>query len=369
MRVAGSLQKQKRSPNWYMVIYTQDSVKPKWISTGTPNKNEAKNILRKKLNDMEKGIDGNSKVTMEKLFELYLNYAENIKKLEYNTLRPYRAYIKNHLNPYMGDKKIESVSPLFIDEYFLQKQKTLSSGTLKQHLSILNNVFTFAIKKHLLSYNPAEKVELPKIVQMEYSVWDIDTCRKFYQDIKGNRYYILFLLAITTGQREGELCALQINDYNKETGYLTVGHSINYRQERKCTKSGKIRSFKLPETVQKEVEKHIRIVEWQMRTQKGFNTDGYFVSNKQGKALNPKTLYTAFVSFCKKNNYPKIRVHDLRHSFATFMLEDGLVDIKTVSNMLGHARVQTTQQIYQKVTPKMKENIASSIEGKLFTNN
>ncbi|SHJ40334.1 tyrosine-type recombinase/integrase [Parasporobacterium paucivorans] len=82
--------------------------------------------------------------------------------------------------------------------------------------------------------------------------------------------------------------------------------------------------------------------------------------------LYPTTVYNAFVTLCRRNDIPVIRFHDLRHSFATLMLESGEIDIKTVSNMLGHAKVSTTQEIYQHVTPKMKEDLSNVIESTFF---
>lgn len=362
MRVTGSLQKKPNSKNYYMVIYTQDSKKPRWLTTGTSNKAEANKILRKKLNELEYGVDTNQNITMAELFKLYIEAAE--KELEYNTLYTYKRYLKNHLEPFFNHYRLDAVSPLLIDKYIEEKSKKYSPSTIKQHYTILNNALIFAKKKRLISYNPAEDADLPTIKKKEYDVWDIETCKRFYEEIKKSKHYIGFLLALTTGMREGEICALKSEDYDIETGYLTVKSSLSRSKTIKTTKTRKERTFKLPATVQKEINKRIKMIKWEQN--QGFNPEGFIITNASGDALYPVCLGDAFRKFLKDNNFPHIRFHDLRHSFATLMLEDGSIDIKTVSNMLGHARIQTTQQIYQKVTAKMKEDAAASIEKKFF---
>lgn len=366
MYVTGSLQKCKKSKNWYMVVKSQDVSKPRWITTGTSNKNEANRILRNKLNEMERGICSSSKITLNELFEMYLKYAKDMVGLEYNTLRPYKGIVKNHLSPFFGDIKLQALSPMKIDDYFVLKRKTLSTGTIKQHFTVLNNSLIYAVKKHLISFNPAEHTELPTVVRKKFSVWDVETCRKFYEQVKGERYAMLLMLAVTIGARAGELCALKIEDYDKSTGYLTIGHSIDYSHTRKSTKSNRERSFKLPETIRLELERHIKQMNWNMHVNPESNPEGYLSVTRSGKCLDPKYLHAIYKSFILKHDYPDIRLHDLRHSFATYMLEDGLTDIKTVSEMLGHVKITTTQQTYQHVTKKMFADAANNIENKLF---
>lgn len=368
MIINGSLQKKGNSKNWYMVVRVPDGkgkYEQKWFKTGTTNKAAANQILRKKLNELERGVTITSRPTMAELFDLYLE--KECEKLAYNTVRPYKSFISNHLRPYFGQYYVCNISPLLIENYFEEK-KHLSAGTLHQQLSILNNIFSAAKKWKFVADNPAAEITLPYGTKSEHKVWGIDTNKRFYDLIQTSFYYIPFLLAITTGMREGEICALKISDYDPESKYLTVEHNLDYSKTIKSTKSGKSRSFKLPNTVAREIDRHVKHLKWNMRTSKEFNPEGFLCVSKKGQGLYHTTIYNAFVTLCKRNDIPVIRFHDLRHSFATLMLESGEIDIKTVSNMLGHAKVSTTQEIYQHVTPKMKEDLSNVIEATFFAN-
>lgn len=162
------------------------------------------------------------------------------------------------------------------------------------------------------------------------------------------------LIALTTGARQGEIAALKISDYDLDTGYLSITKYIDRSKELKETKSGHTREFKLPPTIKKELDKHLRQLRILRSPNPEFNKENFLCWNTFGNIYCPKQLYLRFVETLDKTNLPKIRFHDLRHSFATLMLEVGTVDIKVVSEMLGHAKVIITKQIYKHVTENMK---------------
>jgi integrase len=363
----GSLQKKKNSKNWYIVLVVKDEngkSKRKWESTGTSNHNIAKKILRQRLNELDFGISLDSKkMGFNQLFEEYQNTLR-FKKLAYNTRSRYKSIIRTSLSPYFSQYKVENVTPALIQKYIdmLEVKESKSPYTIKHHFSLLKSILEYARKKlRIIQYNPCIDVDLPTRPKRKPSIWTAEQCSSFLALIKDKPYYMPILFLVTTGARVGEVCALQIADYNKENGYINISKSMSRDNTIKSTKTSNVREFKLPSSVKNELDSYLLNRKKLQLLYPSSSSDFLFI-NSRFNHFHPNSLRINFQQIRKKSNLPYIRLHDLRHSFITLMLESGEIDIKTVSEMVGHAKITTTQQIYQHVTNHMKQDLADNIE-------
>lgn len=351
-----------------MVLIVKDEngkAKQKWESTGTSNHNLAKKILRQRLNELEYGIALDSKrMNCKELFEEYQQTLK-YKKLAYNTKKRYESIIRTSLAPFFKTYKVENLAPSLIQKYvdMLEIKEKKSPYTINHHFSLLKSMLEYARRKlRLIQYNPCLDVDLPHRHKRKPTIWTSQQCTAFLNYIKDKPYYMPILFLITTGARVGEVCALKQNDYNKKNGYIRIATSMSRDNSIKDTKTSNVREFKLPNSVKNELDQYILTRKKIKLLHPSTNNDNFLFINYHYRHYNPNSLKDTFQRLRRECNLPHIRLHDLRHSFITLMLENGDIDIKTVSEMVGHAKITTTQQIYQHVTENMKQDLADNIE-------
>lgn len=195
----------------------------------------------------------------------------------------------------------------------------------------------------------------PKIRETTMECYE-NRIRRFLIQAQAEGYYELFLLELTTGMRRGEILGLQWKDVNLDTGELHIRRQVVKKGAQTLiskpkTKSS-IRTILLPP----------RMVEILAELKKTATCDWVFPSPvKEGEPRNPDSLYGRFQKILQRAQCKKVRFHDLRHTFATMALENGM-DIKTLSAMIGHISTETTLNIYSHITDTMQKQAAVKID-------
>lgn len=281
------------------------------------------------------------------------------------TLARYDQIIKGRILPEFGHMKLDKVKPLQILG-FLEKLKQdgargdsksggLSSGSIQYHHRVLKNIFSRAVEWQLIKDNPVAGVKKPKVTQVKTEVYN-------NQDIKGLlmglekesvMWQILIKMALTTGMRRGELLGLEWEHIDLSDGVVSVEQTLNYTKDKgyfiKEPKTrNSVRKLSLPKPLLNELKKYrIVYLENRMKMDDMWKEGEHFFlfTAIDGKPLNPSSVYTWWGRFIKKNNLPYIRFHDLRHTSATLLINEG-AHMKTISNRLGHASISTTMNIY-----------------------
>lgn len=181
----------------------------------------------------------------------------------------------------------------------------------------------------------------------------------FLAGYKDDRLYALWHLAFGTGLRRGELLGLRWADVNLSEKHLTVRQQIVCVrgrltiQEPKTRKSTRV--VPLSEDIVTALHHHrLRQAEMMLLAKTYAPLDLVF-AQRNGKPLEPRNVSKMFERRLKKVGLPRVRFHDIRHTFATIALEAG-VPLKVVSEMLGHERISTTADVYQ--------HVSQSVEGK-----
>ncbi|ARJ25236.1 integrase (plasmid) [Bacillus mycoides] len=180
-------------------------------------------------------------------------------------------------------------------------------------------------------------VDRPKAYKSELKVWDIGEVKSFLKVAESSRYYIAFLLALTTGMRQGEILALRWKDINFNNNTLSIKQTLNHAGNKMIAgakiKSGQ-RSTTLPNETINFLVRHKEIIDNEKRVAGVlFMNHDLVVCTNIGTPCLPRNLLRSFYSLIEKIDITKIRSHDLRHTHATLLLKEG-VHPKVIVNIL-----------------------------------
>lgn len=361
----------KRGKKWCIVVDLgrddNGKRKQKWIS-GFRTKREAEQELARVSNKINNGIFVEpSKISIRE----YMNWWLEFKKanVEISTLEQYEYIVRKHIIPAFGQYCLAVIQPFQIQDIYNELLRDgLSKGTVKRIHYTLKNAFKQAVKLRLVLRNPIDDVEPPRVVRRERNVLDGNQMVQLIEATKGKTiFYMPILLAMTTGMRRGEICALRWNDIEFEKAQLKVRETIVVAKGKLIfkgypkTKKGR-RIIDLPSFTVEEL-KHYKTEQNKHRLQIGpaFQNHGLVCARPDGQPLHPNSVSDAFRKIRKKVGFLHVGYHDLRHSHTTQLLKQG-INIKVVSERLGHANIATTLEIYAHVLPSMQEEAASAID-------
>ncbi|MCD8501373.1 MAG: site-specific integrase [Bacillaceae bacterium] len=216
------------------------------------------------------------------------------------------------------------------------------------------------MKYGLIQKNPVELVDAPRPQKKEMKTWNEEEVRQFLDVAESSRYYIVYLLAVTTGMRRGEILGLRWQDIDFKLKTLSIKQTLSNRgdefQETK-TSSGN-RSVSLPTVTIEQLKKHKKMIA-QEKLLAGncyVNLD-LVVCTSLGNKLHPRNLLREFKRLTDLAEVAPIRFHDLRHTHATLMLKQG-VHPKIVSERLGHSNIKITLDTYTHVLPGLQQAAA-----------
>ncbi len=184
-----------------------------------------------------------------------------------------------------------------------------------------------------------------------------------------DRNYSLYYLAVVTGMREGELLALKWENVDLENGILSVKFNLKRipgggLAVGKPKTESSIRSVKLGEDTITVLKEHKRYLE-QEAINDYWHDEGFIFPSSVGTALDPSNLLKQFRELLEIAELPRIRFHDLRHTAASLMLNNG-VDVLVASQRLGHAHPSITLDVYGHLMPSMQNKAASIIDALLL---
>lgn len=227
----------------------------------------------------------------------------------------------------------------------------------KTHL-LLHEALDMAVKQRLLVSNPTNGATIPKNNYKDKQILNDEQLDRFMDIIKTDeRWYDFFYTEITTGLRKGEICGLRWEDFDEHSGKLKVQRSV-----------GRIKDGVLPvgetktQTGTREILLPPSTVEHLKKQKENAVGDWIFPNwHNPEELMNPQSAYSRLKVLLKKAELPMIRFHDLRHTFATMALENGM-DVKTLSTTIGHVSSATTIDIYSHITDTMQRQAAAKID-------
>ncbi|NPV52647.1 MAG: site-specific integrase [Firmicutes bacterium] len=296
-----------------------------------------------------------------------------IPRLRTRTAMEYEGLLKRYVYPTLGQRKLMQLTPQEIQKLYNDMlERGLSARTVRFTHAVLRSALNQAVKWGMIPKNPALLVDLPRQERKEMRVLSKEQVEKFLETAKEDRWYTLFLLAVTTGMRPGEYLALQWKDIDFATGKLSVCRTLVYRgggwhfTEPKTSRSR--RTIKLPPTVTQALKAHkVKQLEERLAAGPEYEDMGLVFATRKGRPLQElDILRQHFRPVLEAAGLPKdIRLYDLRHTCATLLLAGG-INPKIVSEMLGHSSVVMTLDTYSHVLPDMQQGAVDRLEAMLF---
>jgi integrase len=230
---------------------------------------------------------------------------------------------------------------------------------------VLRQALQQAVKWKLLTTNPADAVEPPRLEKMPVRVLNADATLALMETTRATELFPIILLAAMTGMRRGELAALRWQAINFEAGQLAVTASVEQigrASREKPPKSERARTVALPGLLVEELRRY-RIVQAEQLLRLGVRqSDAMHVCLRaDGSPWLPSLISAAFVRLLKANGLPHMRLHELRHAHASHLLAAN-IHPKVVQERLGHASIRITLDLYSHTVPGMQEQAAASID-------
>ena len=213
---------------------------------------------------------------------------------------------------------------------------------------VLRKVLNNAVAWELMDRNPVLRVKAPRVESTEMRTWSAHDARRFLDQTANDRLHALWVLAITTGMRRGELAGLRWIDVNLDFGVIAlrntrvaVQHAVHEYEPKSRTSRRSVAIDSLVVTVLRSHRR--RQLEERLAWGAAYNDSGYVFTNEDGQALHPNRITLLFRRRRDQLGLPAVRLHDLRHTSASLMLAAG-VHPKVVSERLGHSSSDTSPE-------------------------
>jgi len=366
----------KRGRSWTSVIYVGRDLQtknPRQIWNTHKSKREAEAHVAEILSQIQSGRwSPPTKVRVGDFLERWLHdYAEGA--VQATTLKSYREIIRQHIIPALGYILLTLLSPQIIQSYYSRKLgESLSSTTVRRHHAIIREALGHAVRWGLLGRNPATLTNAPKPQRFEAQIWDEEQVRLFLAVAKrSSDYYALYLTAVLTGMRQGELLGLRWRDVNFAVSVASI-HQTFYRLGReKLFKQPKSqasrRAIALPPAVVTVLRGLKEGQEENRRFMGGDYCDHDLVfCQANGRPLHAGNIVRRdFRQVTKRAKIPPIRFHDLRHAHASYLARAG-VPAKVVQERLGHSTLSFTMKVYTHTLAGQQEAAAIALEHHLL---
>ncbi|HEX6817068.1 MAG TPA: site-specific integrase [Ktedonobacterales bacterium] len=334
---------------------------------------EASAALTAALRDLVQGVPiVAEKQTLAEYLSWWLDSSSH--GLAPRTVTRYRSHVTSSLVPALGRIRLAKLSPQPIQALYTAKlEGGVAPGTVRQMHAVLRRALGEAARLGLVPRNVATLVKVPKPTRHEMQVLSPDEARVLLTSVEGDRLEALYVLALTTGMRLGELLALRWSDVDlhAKAPALHVRATLRYVnagtyffEPPKTPKSR--RRIALSAKALDALRRHrARQLEERLAAGPAWKDEDLVFCTPVGRALCGNHLSGRdFQALLKRASLPRVRFHDLRHTCATLLLRRG-VHPKVVSELLGHATVTMTLDRYSHVLPDMQQAAREAMDGLL----
>jgi integrase len=289
--------------------------------------------------------------TVAAFLERWIAHRESIGKVRPAVARVYRGYVRREVTPRIGSMQLAAVRPVHVQKVLDDATGSgLSARSVVQIHRIVHAAFRTAVRWQLIAANPSDGVTPPKVEQAKLTVPAPADVARLLEAVE-DRYRTATALAAGTGLRRGELLALTWSAVELEDrprlrvdGTLQRANGALVVLPPKTERSR--RTVPLPPTLAEILRRH-RAEQNERRLLSGpaWHAGDFVFDRGDGQPIDPDTFSKMFRSVARTTGLDGVRLHDLRHGFASMLVSAG-TNVRVVSDLLGHSTISFTLQTY-----------------------
>lgn len=317
--------------------------------------------VRKRLEEMRRSSHRATNETLGRYLERWLAGASSASP---RTREGYEAIVAVHLRPRLGHIRLSKLTVGDVSAMVADELERYSPVTVRHVLACLRTALAAAVRDDLLTRNVASLVPAPYSPTVERRWLSADQAAALLDAVRGDRLEALYVLAITTGMRQGELLGLRWSDIEGDT--LTVNRVLIYRgrsfrfADTKTRRSR--RTLPLTARTQEALEAHRVRQESERRRAGGeWVENGLVFTRPFGSPIIGEHLTRSLRRHLERAGLPAVRFHDLRHTTASLMLSDG-ADLREVMEVLGHSTITLTANTYGHLSARAKRDAVGRLD-------
>jgi integrase len=340
------------------------------LTTYRKTQRECREWLKEIIAQIDEGLTiAGARATLTDYLERWLETSK--PSLRTRSWQQYSQIVRQHIIPSIGTIRLKDLRPDQVQLFYTAKiDNGTGVRTVQLIHAVLHRSLAQAMKWGLIARNPSDPVDKPRPKRTEMHTLDLEQVRALLKVVEGEPLEALYHLAVTTGLRQGELLGLRWTDLHWETGTLHVQRQLLYVRGRgfvfaepksaagrRVVTLGAAMLGKLREHRERQ-ELRCRIVgeRWQ-------DNELIFPSSI-GTPIEARNLVRSLRQLTRQAGLPEIRFHDLRHTAATLMLQQG-VHPKVVQERLGHSTISLTLDTYSHVLPSLQQDAADKLDSLL----
>lgn len=339
------------------------------LSVTAATRTEAQAWLRATRNQIESGLTlQGAKTTYGEFLSEWLATTQH--RLTIGTHYSYSQLAKKYILPTLGKIKLRDLNPSAIQRFYNQKvAEGVGLRTVQKAHTVIHASLNAALKMGLIGRNPDDATQPPKPTHKEMRFLNQGEVKRLLETSKriNDRNFALYFIAIVTGMRQGELLGLKWENVDLEKGILNVKFSLtrlpggSLKMQKPKTKSSE-RSVKLgKESIAVLIDQKKRLRQEEEKSNGVWQETGHVFTSSVGTPIDPTNLTRQFNHLLKEAGLDRVRFHDLRHTAASLMLNNG-VDVLVASRRLGHAKPSITLDVYGHLIPSIQAEAADVMD-------
>ena len=305
---------------------------------------------------------------------------ENVAKIKVrpSSHQTYKGYIDNHIKPNIGNIPLEKLTTMDLQKFYRklltkgrverieskEQPKGLSAKTVRNINQVISSAMDLAVAQKIILVNPTNACELPKVEHQEMQTIPAEQLQAFLDEARATGVYEMYYIELATGLRRGELLGLKWQDIDWKNGIIKVRRQGARVDGQIVEAPLKTKNSYRAVTISPQAIEVLK----QQKTKTKELKDPYIFPSPNGGPISPDSVNNMLKRVLERAGIPKVRFHDLRHTFATIALQNG-VDIKTVSGMLGHFSAGFTLDTYAHVTTAAQKEAAQTMGNVLSMQN
>jgi len=348
-------------------VHTADGTKQRAVYGKT--RADVSQKLTKAMADRDSGIVYDDKnLTVREYLNRWLSDAVR-GTVRDSTYSRDKYLVTNHVKPSIGRVKLKNVNALHLQGLYRERMDSgLSGSTVQKIHHVLHKALAQAVRWSLIPRNPADDVKAPTPTPKEMHPLSAHEARQLLEAARGDRFEALYVLAVHTGMRRGELLGLKWDDVDLENATVRVRRTLTRIANGRRLALGPPKNKKSHRTVrltERAVEALRSHLERQLAEIEAlgdlYKDQGLVFTTEAGTPINPSNLrQRSLAPLLKRAGLPQITFHDLRHTCASLLFQKN-VHPKFVQELLGHASIAITLDTYSHMLPGMGGEAADAI--------